>query len=61
MSTATTPQSGVTLTGKIILGLIALMVVAAVGFMLLWVSGVGVVIPGYLAYEGFRLSRQSTS
>ncbi len=52
MSTATTPQSGVTLTGKIILGLIALMVVAAVGFMLLWVSGVGVSLAEWVVDTG---------
>jgi len=52
VSTATTPQSGVTLTGKIILGLIALMVVAAVGFMLLWVSGIGVSLAEWVVDTG---------
>ncbi len=52
MSTATTPQSGVTLTGKVILGLIALVVVAAVGFLLLWVSGVGDSLVGWVVDTG---------
>jgi NADH-quinone oxidoreductase subunit H len=52
VSTATTPSSGVTLTGKIILALIAAMIVAALGFFLLWVTGIGVSMTEWVVDTG---------
>ena len=52
MSAATTPSSGVTLTGKIILALIAAMILAALGFFLLWVTGIGVSMTEWVVDTG---------
>ena len=64
-------QKAFSLIAGVVFGLIALghvlRIVFGISFVVqdfavpMWASGIAVVITGYLAYEGFRLARKSSS